>query len=61
MVMGPSPAQGMVSSAHQYDAGGRQGYLVFEQDNGGQHPVEAGQFALVVNRYQLPLVVLNAC
>jgi hypothetical protein len=50
-----------VSGTHQYDAGAQQGYLVFEQDSGGEHLVEAGQFALTVNRHKLPLVVLNAC
>jgi CHAT domain len=50
-----------VSGTHQYDVGAPQGYLVFEQDSGGEHLVEAGQFALTVNRYKLPLVVLNAC
>ena len=51
----------MVSRMHQYDVGAPQGYLVFEQDSGGEHLVEAGQFALTVSRYKLPLVVLNAC
>jgi hypothetical protein len=51
----------VVSGTHQFDAGASQGYLMFEQDNGGPDPVEAGQFALTVNRFKLPLVVLNAC
>ena len=44
-----------------YDAGGLRGFLVFEQEGGGSDLVDAGRFALEVNRAQVPLVVLNAC
>jgi tetratricopeptide (TPR) repeat protein len=48
------------AGAHIYD-GTAQGYLLFEKEGGGDDLVPAGDFALVVNQAQVPLVVLNAC
>ena len=56
---GVSP--GTAGSEYLYDAGGAQGYLAFERENGGEHLVSAGEFALLVNQFKLSLVVLNAC
>jgi tetratricopeptide (TPR) repeat protein len=52
---------GTAASEYLYDAGGAQGYLAFEREDGSEHRVSAGEFALLVNQFKLPLVVLNAC
>ena len=54
-------APSLAANPHQYDAGGARGYLAFEKDGGGDHQVPAEEFALVVNRAKVPLIVLNAC
>ncbi|NBC32317.1 MAG: CHAT domain-containing protein, partial [Alphaproteobacteria bacterium] len=47
-------------SPNQYKAAA-QGFLAFEQANGEKHLVSAADFALVLNRARVPLLVLNAC
>jgi hypothetical protein len=44
-----------------FDAAAARGYLVFESEGGGDHPVTADEFALAVSKAKVPLVVLNAC
>jgi tetratricopeptide (TPR) repeat protein len=49
------------AGTHQYGASAAQGYVVFEEETGGQQLVSAADFASAVNRAEVPLVVLNAC
>ncbi|MEO0760461.1 MAG: CHAT domain-containing protein, partial [Pseudomonadota bacterium] len=54
-----------VAAQGMFDAGpaAERGFLVFESDDGGSegHAVPAGDFAQVMRRAGVPLVVLNAC
>ena len=54
---GASPATGMFDLAGP----GGAGFLLFEDQDGGEKIVPAGDFAQVMKRAEVPLVVLNAC
>ncbi|MEM9762502.1 MAG: tetratricopeptide repeat protein [Pseudomonadota bacterium] len=54
---GAPPAAGMFD----HDGTGGAGFLLFETVEGGEHLAPAGDFAQVMKRAQVPLVVLNAC
>ncbi|MEM6682775.1 MAG: CHAT domain-containing protein, partial [Pseudomonadota bacterium] len=54
---GAPPAAGMFDRAGL----GGAGFLLFETEEGGEQLVSAGDFAQVMKRTQVPLVVLNAC
>ena len=46
-------------SPHQFR--GRQGYLVFENENGEEDPKSASDLSVLLREYAVPAVVLNAC
>ncbi len=43
------------------DGDGRQGFLLFEGENGWPEPVTAKKFAAALKKGDVPLVILNAC
>lgn len=40
---------------------GPQGHLVFEKDDGSEHPVGGDQLSQLLREHRIPVVVLNAC
>lgn len=50
-----------IGGATHFDAAAARGYLLFEKEGGGEQPVAADQFAMIVSEGKVPLVVLNAC